>query len=163
VAFQSREQQAAVMMLLQKKGLLKNMPKPRRTGQRAARELHRYLINEGGFTYNPRKGTHPNKGWVVSFAHGEQTYKADDFTAKELTKYMKRYKHVLQQQTKTPVYFGGWVDRKTGKIYLDVSTVVPSKDEAMALGQRYDQKAIFHLDTFTTHYLEEAQASKTGT
>jgi hypothetical protein len=40
-------------------------------------------------------------------------------------------------------YFGGWLDKGTGKIHLDVVSVVGDRDEAIKLGKQHNQIAIF--------------------
>lgn len=43
-------------------------------------------------------------------------------------------------------YIGGWVDGDL--TYLDVSIVVDTLDEALALGQEYNQLSVFSFGTF---------------
>jgi hypothetical protein len=42
-------------------------------------------------------------------------------------------------------HFGSWYDRTTDRTYLDVSVTVADRDEAIRLGRRHNQKAVFSL------------------
>jgi hypothetical protein len=46
-------------------------------------------------------------------------------------------------------YFGAWLDREAGKIYLDVTRVESEYEEAMRLAKVNNQLAIFDLDSGT--------------
>ena len=46
-------------------------------------------------------------------------------------------------------YFGAWLDRDAGKIYLDVSTVAQDAVKAINLAVDNNQLAVFHLDSGT--------------
>ena len=48
---------------------------------------------------------------------------------------------------------GGWVDN--GRLYLDVSTVLYSKKEALRIASANGELAIFDLSTFETIYLKK--------
>jgi len=42
-------------------------------------------------------------------------------------------------------YAGGWLDKKTGKLYIDKNAVVKKKQKALKLARKHDQLAIFDL------------------
>lgn len=46
-------------------------------------------------------------------------------------------------------YAGAWLDTETGKIHLDVVTVVDDRDKALELARTHDEIAVWHLDTAT--------------
>ena len=52
---------------------------------------------------------------------------------------------------------GMWFNELNGPTYLDISATLPSREEAIALGRRYNQVAIFDL-----HRLEEMEIGGTG-
>lgn len=110
-------------------------------------EIFRTLAKEGGFTYNPRAGTQPKKGWAVSVdkAH-EQRLKSDPtkpVTVKDMLNYWKTNKEFLSKEGSN---FGGWVDDEKA-ICLDVSIVIDSQAEAERLARANDQDGIFNLET----------------
>jgi hypothetical protein len=45
---------------------------------------------------------------------------------------------------------GTWFDDEDGYTYLDVSTALPDRAQALALGQQYDQMGVFDLARMTT-------------
>jgi len=116
-----------------------------------ASELLRRIKEEGGFTYQPVNNTTPKEGFAVStFKNHERVFDADKITLDDIADY------VLERwdQFKDPkVHVGGWVDQ--GKVYLDLSTVVKSRDEAIRLGKRHNQLAVFDLGRLETIYLQK--------
>lgn len=62
--------------------------------------------------------------------------------AGEIKKYMTDNKDLLGQKGK---YLGTWQDSATGDLYLDVSTHVKNKAEAVALGRKHNQIAIWDV------------------
>jgi hypothetical protein len=55
------------------------------------------------------------------------------------------------------VSVGTWFDSESGLTYLDVSATIPDRQQAIELGQQYNQIAIFDLSTF-----EEISTGGTG-
>ena len=55
------------------------------------------------------------------------------------------------------VSVGTWFDGDGNKTYLDISATIPNRQQAIELGKRYNQIAIFALDTF-----EEISTGGTG-
>lgn len=122
-------------------GAEKGTSRPKHLG-----EIFRTAAREGGFTYNPRTGEQPKKGWAVSvdkqrekvFDHNEPV------TVTAILDYWKNNREFFGNEGNN---FGGWLDTNTGKFYLDVSKVVPDKETALRLARENDQIGIFNLET----------------
>ena len=78
-------------------------------------------------------------------------------TEEVMQKYMSKYGALTV--TYPMLNFGTWYDKSSGKTFLDISLRVPKKlkDVAVKYAQKYDQKAIFDLETF-----EELDTGGTG-
>lgn len=69
--------------------------------------------------------------------------------------YMNRHSKDLAVETN---YFGGWLDRKSGEVYLDISKNVQDLEEAKKLGKDWEQLAIFDLSSMEEIRLAREQA-----
>lgn len=99
---------------------------------------------DGGFTYHPLTGTQPTKGFVVSLHKDrERVITAQEATVDALAQYAKDNWDLLTQSNN---YMGGWHNPQDDKVYLDVSTVLDSEDEALRQGAAAQQLAIFDLE-----------------
>lgn len=107
------------------------------------------LADKGGFTFNPKKNQLRRKGIAVAIAKKYELPVDEKEFAKNGEKiikdYMRQYSEVL---AKPNAHLGAWKDK--GKVYLDISIVKGSLDEAASIGRANDQIGIFDLATFTT-------------
>jgi len=100
----------------------------------------------GGFSYRP--GEHsPTKGMVLS-VHPEASKIIDvkDLKPKDIKDYIAKNKDLLKDKNN---YIGAWHDKESGKIFLDVSTIVPDHATAVKLSNQYGQRAYYDLSTGT--------------
>ncbi len=61
--------------------------------------------------------------------------------------FMDQHHEMLSQQGN---FLGGWHDPDSGKIFLDISTNVQDRAEAIALGQKNNQISIYDVENGTT-------------
>ena len=102
----------------------------------------------GGFTYQPRIDSEPKTGFAVSIYPKDSFSKpAADFTANDLVDYLVAHKDMLSNPQ---VHVGGWNDPDSGRIFLDLSVVVPDQAAAEKLAQDHDQIAVFNLGSGET-------------
>jgi hypothetical protein len=103
---------------------------------------------DGGFTFNPRSGKPVTSGFAVAM-HKDRSEEIDlaDATPARLKSYVDKNKDLLDQDDNM---FGGWHDPASGKVWLDISAVKSDKDEAIKLGKKHNQIAIFDLENFTS-------------
>lgn len=120
------------------------------------RDIQEDLQTDGGFTISPATGERPSEGYMVSLAEYEETFDLDTLSIEDIGAY--RARHWSQFADIPNARWGGWVD-DDGTVYFDVSLHVNSLDEAVALGQQWKQKAIFHLDSFSEIRLDDDGAS----
>lgn len=101
------------------------------------------LAETGGFSVNPRVP----EGWVTEgFAvsvNPERTRVIDgQVDSMMLLTYVNDNWDMFRQDGKV---FGGWLDTETGKTYLDVVTIVDSKEEALDLAVHHGELAIYDI------------------
>lgn len=98
---------------------------------------------DGGFTFHAITKDQPRSGFAVSlYKDRERKLDAKDCTVNEIADYVVRNWDLLSKENN---YIGGWVNPEDNKVYLDVSTVVRSADEAFRLGKAHKQIAYFDL------------------
>jgi hypothetical protein len=105
------------------------------------------LHNEqGGSTVDIVVGDSPTMGYVVSvLPECEETIKDTTLHTVDVQRYIDRNAAHLLEASR---YLGTWQDGDT--IYLDVVEVVHSLGEALDLGHKHAQKAVYHLDSSAT-------------
>jgi len=123
---------------------------------RETQELVRKLIDDGGFTYDPIEKDFPTSGLVVSTYPGDEEIieipDPDDIDEEALKSAVSAYvdRHWDAFVENELAHFGGWWDKDTGRIYLDMSTIVDSHEDAIRLASEHKQEAYFDLSSFET-------------
>ena len=116
------------------------------TGLRSV--LNDLLKPDGGFTYSLTTRTSPTDGFSLSLHKDrEKVLDVKTLTLMDLDAFAKANSDLLRQSGN---YFGAWHNPEDGKVYLDISTVVPEAAEAQRLGKLHDQIAYFDLAHFTS-------------
>lgn len=94
-----------------------------------------------GFTVHDHFGDSPRSGYMVSISPAtEKVIPLASVTAQDIADYRNAHKDLLADPDN---YFGAWVWE--GNVYLDISRNVRDRDEALALGRRYNQLGIYDL------------------
>lgn len=98
---------------------------------------------DGGFTYHAVTGEQPTTGFALSI-HRDREAVMDDSqaTVVALARYAAKNWGLLKESGN---FIGGWHNPDDGKVYLDVSTVVETAEEADRLARAADQIAYFDL------------------
>lgn len=96
----------------------------------------------GGFSLR-LNGKEPPGGIMVAMPGTEETFPAKEMTLAKLRDYMDRHREVIQLSHH---YFGGWLDRSSGTVYLDISRNVKGLEKAKKLGKDWGQLAVFDID-----------------
>lgn len=115
----------------------------------SAPEQLKVLAEQGGFTFNPRRGELRRSGIAVAVSKkyelpvDEAEFKRDGVNI--IKSYMSQHSEVLAQPN---AHLGAWKDK--GKVYLDISIVKRTLSDAADIGRANDQIGIFDLATFTT-------------
>ena len=98
----------------------------------------------GGFTYQPVDDKTPTQGYAVaSFPGAERVFDQDKITVDDIFNFLKDHADKFDDPE---VHAGGWVS--DGKVYLDLSQVKQNEQEAVDLGVKHNQYAIFDLGNF---------------
>lgn len=105
--------------------------------------LHSMLQPDGGFTYNVLSGHQPKVGFALSIHPDRgEVVDAKDTNVVALAKYTAKNWDLLSKKGN---YLGGWHNPDDGRVYLDVSTVVKTAEEADKLSREAKQLAYFDL------------------
>lgn len=117
-------------------------------GSNTPERLAEAILENGGITYNPKRNERRSTGWAVAIDKKyESTTPVSEFTdsgADVIRKYVSQHEEML---AKPGVHLGAW--EYQGDIYLDLSILTQSVDEAADIGRDYDQIGLFHLSNFS--------------
>jgi len=87
-------------------------------------------------------GKSPTTGYMVSIYPGrELSLYEEDFTPYAIANYIANHVEVLAREDH---YLGTW--NTNGLIYLDIALNVPKLEEALSLGLRHRQLAVFSVE-----------------
>lgn len=113
--------------------------------KRDAKKLTQQLKRGGGFTFIPFSKHIPSTGCVVSpFPERERIF-SSGITVEELQGYVDENAEFLKNTPDAGI--GGWRDKESGKIYLDVIVVVDSPEKADELARKHNQEGYYNIDT----------------
>ena len=106
------------------------------------------LANQGYST--DLTGKKPTSGYMVSVPNHEKVVPLDNFNANAIQKYISSNRADLEE---LEAFLGTWVNE--GKVYFDVSVNIGDLQEALELGKKYKQLAIFDLSNFSEIKISE--------
>lgn len=124
-----------------------------------AATLGNQAIRGGGFSVST-EGDNPDHGWMVSQAGTERSFSIDELASEQpmgtgptdnpwkdnVSNEIERFLTDNRTDLERPgTYLGGWVDE--GRLYLDVSHNIESKEEAMTYADDQNQLAMFNAGT----------------
>lgn len=104
-----------------------------------ARHVYASTIVGNGTTVS-LDGEHPADGFVVSLAGSESVITEGFLTPEGVESYILANAEALAASGR---YVGAWA--RAGRVYLDVSEVVPSRREALRIAADNGQVAVFDL------------------
>lgn len=99
------------------------------------------LKSLGGYTHNLNHTT----GYMVSLAGYEVVIPADICTNENWGMYYITHRSVGSVKKET--YVGAWFNPDDDNFYFDVSQWVEDKEEALTLGEKNEQLAIYEIET----------------
>jgi 2'-5' RNA ligase len=114
-----------------------------RHGRRWGTTVNRSMRTKGGITIHRVSGAQPTKGLALSpYPDRETVLALKDVDRDHVQGFLKRNRDLL---AKPDHFVGGWLDRDTGKAYLDVSVLAKDKASAERLARKHKQLAYFDL------------------
>lgn len=119
-------------------------------GMDTARHIVRATIEHGGCTYNthPRRGGNPapvTHGVACAnpeHAQHEKIVPLEEFNLAAVQLYLWEHVQILREDG---VHLGTWVN--DGKVYLDLTTVYRTQEEALQAARETNQLAVFNIFT----------------
>ena len=103
-----------------------------------ANSLYTQTALNGGVSINA-DFQQPKTGYLVSFKDGLIFDSISTVNVHKLSCFIKEHLDMN-------LYFGGWIDQQTKKVYFDLSINVPDKQEAINLAIEKNQLAIWDLN-----------------
>jgi hypothetical protein len=117
------------------------------------------LKNNSGVSYNMiTKEYNPNKGFFVSLPNLETKVDLESLKVNDIATFINKHRTLLQDKTK---FIGGWIDNDT--VYLDISEQIDNKREALEIGYKHNQLAIYDANLGQVIDLPTPQRSGTIT
>jgi hypothetical protein len=104
-----------------------------------------------GFTIDAY-GQAPKDGYMSGFNEGELV--GANLTQSDIDKWVEKNYPALVHNPR--LYAGGWMDN--GVYYLEISKHMTSKEQALNYADRYDQKAIWDVESARSIYVQVEQA-----
>lgn len=99
------------------------------------------IFLEGGVSYNITTGeVNPKTGYMVSILGFEKQYDVDTINANDLREYVLKNAYGLWGSDR---FVGGWLDKDTNKVVLDVSVNITDVTNACYTGIINKQKCIY--------------------
>jgi hypothetical protein len=99
------------------------------------------IFLEGGVSYNITTGeVNPKSGYMVSILGFEKQYDVDTINANDLREYVLKNAYGLWGSDR---FVGGWLDKDTNKVVLDVSVNITDVTNACYTGIINQQKCIY--------------------
>ena len=124
-----------------------------------ANKFIQLLKDNSGASYNMiTKEYNPNKGFFVSLPNLETKVSLQSLSVDDIATFINKHRSLLQDKTK---FVGGWIDNDT--VYLDISEQIDNKREALELGYKYNQLAIYDANLGQVIDLPTPQRSGTIT
>jgi len=106
-----------------------------------ARKIHAATLADGGSSTD-LLGSEPVKGYMVSIYQAKGLIvEPEDFTPELVSEYVANHVEILGREDH---YLGTWTD--AGNVYLDISLNVADLIEALAIGRRHRQIAIYSVE-----------------
>lgn len=101
-------------------------------------------MRDSGFTVQPVRGTVPRSGYAVAAApeHG-WSIRGDRFSAHHLRHFVRV--HAVHFAHEPRLHAGGWYDRRTGRVHLDLTIVEHDHDRALALARHHGELGVYDL------------------
>ena len=124
-----------------------------------ANKFIQLLKENSGASYNMiTKEYNPNKGYFVSLPNLETKVSLQSLSVDDIATFINKHRTLLQDKTK---FVGGWIDNNT--VYLDISEQIENKREALELGYKHNQLAIYDANKGEVIDLPTPQRSGTIT
>lgn len=104
------------------------------------------LRDNGGFTLDVQRVEWVTEGFAVSVNPERTRTVKGEVDVLTLAQFVADNRdHLFTNITDSRKVFGGWLDTETGITYLDVVTIVDSKEFALDLAVRHGELAIYDI------------------
>jgi hypothetical protein len=119
------------------------------------------IFLEGGVSYNVTTGeVNPKSGYMVSILGFEKQFDVDTIKADDLRDFVSDNAYDLWGENR---FVGGWIDKDTNKVVLDISVNITDATNAYYTGIINKQKAIYDCANKRSIPLPSPQTAGTET
>lgn len=128
---------------------------------RIAEKARRDIDLTKGFSIHPVTEDSPTVGYMVGVVKAAEVVidSKEEVTGELISKFMEDNKS--QFESRPSLHVGGWIDGKSGQIYLDLSEQFDSIDDAIDAAESTDQLAIWDLNEKKEIRKDEYDARRT--
>jgi hypothetical protein len=128
---------------------------------RIAEKARKDIDLTNGFSIHPVTEDSPTVGYMVGVVKAAEVVidSKEEVTGELISKFMEDNKS--QFESRPALHVGGWIDGKSGQIYLDLSEQFDSIDDAIDAAESTDQLAIWDLNEKKEIRKEEYDARRT--
>jgi hypothetical protein len=134
-------------------------------GAKRGGRLSQEMGKSGGFTYQPIANQTPKTGFVVAaFPERQHRISRAEYAKDargEIDRYDKAQHSFIAEDPQR--HLGGWDDKVTGDVFLDVTVINATDEEGVKLGGDTDQYAIWDLERgeeITTQMSEQTEQTE---
>ena len=118
------------------------------TQQRLMREdvtkLMRKMGRSGGFSWRPWGKQVPTSGFMVGIkGHGEMFERGTVIELGYFMNWLRKEREFVKLDNRH--YYGGWLDKEEGKIYLDISKNLEDKNGALQIAKKTKEDSIWDV------------------
>ncbi|MCA1782237.1 MAG: hypothetical protein ABR616_13675 [Dermatophilaceae bacterium] len=115
-------------------------------GRKRGGRLSAEITKNEGFTYQPISNNSPTSGFAVSpYPERELVVQASELSRQTINDYLDKNAPFVAEDPDR--HIGGWFNKKTNRVYLDVVVVKETQEEALAAAVEFNQLAYFNLST----------------
>ncbi len=109
-----------------------------------ATKLMRKMGRSGGFSWRPWGKEVPTFGFMVGIkGHGEMFERGTIIESGYFMGWLRKEREFVKSDIKH--YYGGWLDKDKGKIYLDISKNLEDKNNAMQIARKTKEDSIWDV------------------
>lgn len=128
------------------------LPQPNET-RMSIYDLWQEILINGGITYDTATGEQPEHGYACSIDKSrEYSVRAEAFVPSTLLNWIYDNLDLLSHPN---TYLGAWIE--DGVVYLDVSVVLPTLEQALECARQHNQRSVYSLHNGETIYLSDEE------
>ena len=132
-------------------GYKQKLPELREKWDKNDRTMFSRLLRDEGFSYQPVTDNSPATGYALSpYPDRERVIPVGRLNPDSIEQYMRDNEDMWNKPNH---YFGAWFNTEDNKVYLDVSVIADSPEQAAQLSMQHKQEAYYDIAAGETVYV----------